>query len=117
MRNSFSTEVKLSIPVELYDDTLGLFYTHDFEVNNVPIEGWVEYHPGTYYDAPETDGETNLDIDVEELVVMIEEQDDGRVLGPCRFIAETCPEVRESASERAAEVEITWNLFDPVDAL
>lgn len=107
MTRTFETNITIKLDLEVYDETLGVSYEHEFEIHNVPVSGWEKSEPRTHWHpGGVVDGETEIDLDMHELIDLIEEQDDGKVLGRTRFLIEDPEFILAVANERAAESSI-----------
>lgn len=105
---TLDTEADLSTIVEVYDETLGLFYPVDIEVCSVPIQGWMtETFMGFFQDS-ETDGAATIDLDPNQLMDLIEEQDDGRVFGPTVVILDSNRSIHDDIETSAQDYGDDW---------
>ena len=113
MRYEASGERELGLLVDVYDEALGLTYSVEVPVFNVPFTGWEERTPATWMDPPESDGELELDITPEALFELFEEQDDGCLAEDGLVVVETPKTLHAHASEVIAEAEVEWEPYEP----
>lgn len=115
-RYTIGGEMDLTLPVEVYDVRLGIFYDVDVEVFNVPVTGSSSYTPATYHDPPESDGEVRADLGPFQAADLIEETDDGELEAEGLLLTESPEEwlriIDEKVEERYADDPSRWESED-----
>lgn len=105
---TLETEADLKTVVEVYDETLGLFYSIGLEIYNVPISGWREELPADRYFPAESNSLVQVSMTPAQVVSLIEEQDDGKNFTQTRFILDRPLSIKSDLEAFAATHEEGW---------